>query len=183
MKTRSLLLALCTLSVTVIGAFAQRQLPVLADGFRTGRLKIQPQTVFAAKSSVVPSECKQEEIAFAKIASRLPLPEKWTFYVVCDEPSWSNYVQRITIEKHLGMSTEVYGATYQQGGYTVLRGYKLTHPDELTTPERIVAHELAHIYLHSSNEEQVDKLARTWVKDLGDTRVTDSAVATLVSTK
>jgi hypothetical protein len=183
MKIRSLILALFTLSATLNVAFAQKPVPVFADGFRTGQLKIQPQSIFAARSGGVTPECKQEELAFAEIASQFPLPQKWTFYVVCDEPSWNNYVSRISIEKHLGMNTEVYGATYQEAGYTVLRGYKLTHSDDLTTPERIVAHELAHIYMHSSKDEQVDKLAQTWLRARGDRAVADRTVATLVTTK
>jgi hypothetical protein len=58
-----------------------------------------------------------------------------------------------------------YGETEIDRRITLFRGRKLIHPDTGVSPEFIVAHELAHIMLHSRNEQIVDLTARKWVEN------------------
>ncbi|MBB5060968.1 hypothetical protein HDF16_005704 [Granulicella aggregans] len=135
----------------------------IAKAFASGQLPVVPSTLFIPKNGQATDECQRELQTFKVIASRFALPRKWRFYVVCDEASWDSYVHHIRVEKHLAPSTPVYGVTYLDAGYTIMRGPKLLRPDALTTPEHIVAHELAHIYLQSIDEISVEALAMLWL--------------------
>ena len=46
-----------------------------------------------------------------------------------------------------------------------IRGYKLIHPDMGVSPAHIVAHELAHVMLRSTDETKVDRQAFAWLVD------------------
>jgi hypothetical protein len=119
--------------------------------------------------------CVDEVTAFKKIASRYPRPATWRFIIVCEESSWK------TVLTNLGQYDpryEVYGSTYLDSGVTYLRGWKLTHTSSSDpSPDRIVAHEDAHIYLHSTNDYKVENLAQKWVKQSGQTWIGPEAVA------
>ena len=90
----------------------------------------------------------------------------WSFVVVCDEESWKHLMQRTFLDKKLG---EHYGETDIDKGITLIRGYKLLNPDAGASPEHIIAHELAHIMLHSRDEKKVDRQAEMWVAQQGRT--------------
>lgn len=47
---------------------------------------------------------------------------------------------------------------------TMLRGSALAGHDPDVTAEHLVAHELAHIHLHSYDEREVETQALTWIK-------------------
>jgi predicted SprT family Zn-dependent metalloprotease len=61
-------------------------------------------------------------------------------------------------------SGDIYGATFLPTHLTLLRGssFDQVQPD----PELVIAHELAHIYLHSEDEVEVDHASREWVETI-----------------
>jgi hypothetical protein len=110
----------------------------------------------------IPQVClDQGEILKGQLA-RFPHPQTWTFIIACDEVSWT------AVERHVDWSNvpgKVLGLTDIDHGITYLRGWSLIHPFDRTDearPEHVIAHELAHIYLHSSDEREVDKQATSW---------------------
>jgi hypothetical protein len=118
--------------------------------------------------------CMNEVKAFEVIAARYPRPANWRFVIVCDDASW------VTVLTKLGQYDpryEVYGSTYLNSGVTYLRGWNLTHTSsDDPSPDRIVAHEEAHIYLHSTNDGKVETLAHQWLKESGSPWTGPSAV-------
>ncbi|HMF63692.1 MAG TPA: hypothetical protein VK608_06345 [Edaphobacter sp.] len=56
----------------------------------------------------------------------------------------------------------VYGATFFNSHTTMLRGSAIAGHAANVTAAHLVAHELAHIYLHST-EQLVDAQATTWI--------------------
>jgi hypothetical protein len=111
------------------------------------------------------TSCMDEVAAFKKIASRYPRPAAWHFIIVCEETSWKTVLSNL---HQYDPRYEVYGSTYLDSGVTYLRGWKLTHTSASDpSPDRIIAHEDAHIYLHSTDDEKVESLAQKWVKQSG----------------
>lgn len=160
MKFRSIFTALLVLSAFSVRVFAQNHV-ILTDYQHVGQ---------------APSPaCVREGEAFIKIASQYPQPTNWTFYIVCTERSWYQFLKKSGQLKH-GVLVDgvvyknnprvlVYGTTYLGSHVTYLRGDKLTHPDPWMSPDHIVAHEIAHIVLASSNEQKVDHQALEWVAE------------------
>lgn len=109
--------------------------------------------------------CMNEVKAFEVIAARYPRPANWRFVIVCDEASWTTVLTKLG---QYDPRYEVYGSTYLDSGVTYLRGWNLTHTSsDDPSPDRIVAHEEAHIYLHSTNDGKVETLAHQWLKGSG----------------
>jgi hypothetical protein len=98
-----------------------------------------------------------------KLLSAYPHPATgWHFIVVCDDPTWQHVMRKIGMADDLG---EHYGETDIKDNLTLIRGTKLTHADLGVPPEHIIAHELAHVILHSTDEAEVDRQAFAWMTE------------------
>lgn len=112
----------------------------------------------------IPQVCLDEGSVLRTELQKFPHPSKWTFIVACDETSWA------AVERHVDWSNvpgKVLGLTDIDHGITYLRGWSLIHPfdgTEEACPEHVIAHELAHVYLHSSDERRVEDQALDWLK-------------------
>lgn len=157
------------------------------EGYQSGRLMIN----FNSDTLLYPTdECKQAEMQLAFISSKMPLPNgNWRFVVVCDEETWkhlmiANIKQLIRGDRD-PTKGEIYGSTILDKNITIFRGSKLVHPDKNVMPEHIIAHELAHIYLHNRNERKVEKLALQWVNEYKINGVvgTPAAQGTVIASK
>ena len=129
----------------------------------------QVEVVTAAVSYAHPAaglveRCAEERDVLLRFLSVYPAPAAWTFYVVCDEESWERLVRGEVGAGTVAAGLAVYGETSLARGITVIRGEKLIAPDERCMPEEIVAHELAHIYLRSHDEDAVRELAAEWMR-------------------
>jgi hypothetical protein len=137
------------------------------EGYQSGRLIIN----FNSDTLKYPTEeCKQAEMLVAFISSKMPLPNgNWRFVVVCDEETWKNLMtankKQLIRNDRDPTKGEIYSNTILEKNITIFRGFKLVHPDKDVMPEHIIAHELAHIYLHSPDERKVEKLALQWVSE------------------
>ncbi|WP_026441549.1 ImmA/IrrE family metallo-endopeptidase [Pseudacidobacterium ailaaui] len=124
--------------------------------------EISASSLFLKPGEPVPQECQQAAQLFAHLAAIYPHPKSgWHFVIVCDDNSWDAVMQKMGLVDGLTH----YGETEIDRRITLFRGRKLIHPDTGVSPEFIVAHELAHIMLHSRNEQIVDLTARKWVEN------------------
>jgi hypothetical protein len=57
----------------------------------------------------------------------------------------------------------IYGATFLSQHITLLRGSAMAGKDPVVTPGHLVAHELSHISLNSSDEHLAEKQALRWI--------------------
>jgi hypothetical protein len=122
--------------------------------------------------------CLDEGSVLQTELKRFPHPSKWTFIVACDAASWA------AVERHVDWSNvpgKVLGLTDIDHGLTYLRGDTLVRPVNGSTEasaEHVIAHELAHIYLHSSDERRVEDKALDWIR----TDHKEAQAATLLQT-
>lgn len=150
-KSRSLVhhlvsFILATLALSV-PAIAQNKLSFASDMITSGQLPTK--------------ECLSEIQVFTRLAIQFPHPTAgWSFIIVCDEMTWLGFMRRILPHQDLW---EHYGETDIDKNITLIRGYKLLYPDRSAPAEHIVAHELAHIMLHTRDEEKVDEQAVSWI--------------------
>jgi hypothetical protein len=147
-------------AVLVLGSFGMAQ----------GQSTISYFSSFAKPGQPVPKECIEAKAVLADALTAYPHPDKWTYIIACDNHAWQQ------VMTHLGM-TESDGHHLgetdfsDEGKLTYLNGAALVAMDDVrTTAEHVVAHELSHIYLHSRNEVEVDKLATEWVSKRQATR-------------
>jgi hypothetical protein len=114
---------------------------------------------FVAPGDPVPGECREEAHAFAMTLVRYPRPASWHWVLICDEAGWRRFLRL----SGRGDREGIYASTDLAERTTYLRGVKLLYPYDLyAEPDDIIAHELAHIWLDSSNESSADSLARRW---------------------
>jgi hypothetical protein len=147
MNIRKAILLVTFFVTSFISAHAQLQLTAFSD------------------SATTPPACQEAVSAFIHLSVQYQRPTQWHFYVVCDEKSWTKLLKKQGIDD---TRYQVYGSTFLGSHITYLRGYKLVHTDAADpTPDRIVAHELAHIALQSTDEALVDSTAKTWVTKIG----------------
>jgi len=66
------------------------------------------------------------------------------------------------------ISVNTMGGTGIKDNLTLIRRTKLTHADMDVPPERIAAHELAHVVLPSIDEAQADRQAFAWMAERHD---------------
>lgn len=109
----------------------------------------------------IPQACLDEGDSLKAQLTRFPHPDKWTFVIACDDHAWDDL---LALAGHAGTSRVIFGATNPDNHSTLLRGTTLVGKDREMTPEHLVAHELAHVYLHSSNERRVGDQALEWMK-------------------
>lgn len=109
----------------------------------------------------IPQLCLDEGRELNAQLARFLHPETWTFVVACDDRAWDDLM---ALSGHAGSSRVMFGATNPDNHSTLLRGTNLLGKDRVMTPEHLVAHELAHVYLHSSDERRVEDKALDWLK-------------------
>jgi hypothetical protein len=140
--------------------FALRTLPSIAQNH------FSYASDFVKAGQAAPRRCITEVTYFMKLLSAYPHPASgWTFVVVCDDTTWQHVMRKT------GMADDVsehYGETDIEHNLTLIRGVKLTYPDMGVSPDRIVAHELAHVVLRSTDEAKVDREAFAWMAEYSD---------------
>jgi hypothetical protein len=126
-------------------------------------------TYLAKPGQPAPIECTTAKAVLSKTLLLYPHPDKWTYIIACDDSAWKDLMSRM--DKRHG---EHYGETdfAPDAQITYLRGSTLLGLDDslarglaVISPDHLVAHELCHIYLHSRDEDKVDRLALTWIRD------------------
>lgn len=111
----------------------------------------------------VRQECLDQVAELRRQVEAYPHPARWTYVVACDDAQWP------LVLAHIGYApprnARVYGMTDLAEGLSIFRGRTLLNPEPRTvTSEIVVAHELAHIYLHSRDEDTVERQAQIWLK-------------------
>ena len=115
--------------------------------------------------------CVTELAQVQTLAKRFHAPDNWHFVMVCDETGWSDYAafsQRS--ETELVNSSADTDLAEQS---TFFRGDRLLTPDALRF-ERVVAHEIASINLHTSDERLIERQLATWLPE----RQSDATILT-----
>jgi hypothetical protein len=107
--------------------------------------------------------CMQEHDVLVRLLNKYPTPKKWTFFIVCDDFSWNQYVAKQVLNGRVAPGLIVYGETFRESGKTLIRGSQLLTPDPMMSPDKIAAHELAHIFLNTENEDKVSSLTTKWL--------------------
>src|SRR6201996_3186666 len=152
MRIRALTLFLLVSALRSLPSIAQNQFSFVSDFVKAGQ--------------AASPECLAEGTLFVKLLSAYPRPASgWSFVVACDDPTWQHVMRKIGMANVLG---EHYGETDIKDNLTLIRGTKLTHADMGVPPERIVAHELAHVMLRSIDEAKVDRQAFAWMAERQD---------------
>lgn len=111
-----------------------------------------------------PESCQHVLAVLLPFIQAYPHPNNWTWFVACDEPAWA----RIQSQQGNQVGSGILAITNRPAHATMLRGSALLHAysnDYRAQPEHIIAHELCHIYLQSSDEPKVDDLATRWVAE------------------
>lgn len=131
---------------------------------------IQLFSSFSKPAQAKPADCHEAANIVLSLLDKYPHPDSWTFVIACDDPSWQRVLTHIGIVESDGRH---YGETFEDTHVTYLRGSTLLEPDSpRATAEHLVAHELAHIYLHAHEENKVEALAESWIKKTpGSTKV------------
>ncbi len=126
--------------------------------------RITVSSMFTKDGGAMTAECRSEAMAFMAIAKNYPQPSNWHFIIICDEPSWQDWIQK---SGQYRQGVEVYGTTYLKDRVTYIRGPKLIHPDDTSgvpSPARIVAHELAHVILNTMDDDKAESQAVIWMR-------------------
>lgn len=111
---------------------------------------------FAHEGAGLAPACQQEADLFMTLAAKFPAPNNWRFVIVCDEPSWDSWYKK---QAQYSKKIELWSATFLESRMTFIRGWALTHYDATKgdpTPAGIIAHEIATIMLHSTDEAQIN---------------------------
>jgi hypothetical protein len=149
MRIRALILFLLVSALQPFPSMAQNHFSFVSDFVKAGR--------------PAPTECVTEGVQFMKLLSAYPHPSSgWHFAVVCDDSTWQHVMRNTGMADGPG---ERYGETDIEHNLTLIRGAKLIHADMGVSPERIVAHELAHVMLRSTDEAKVDRQAFAWMAE------------------
>lgn len=137
-------------------------LAILFPAFGHAQLSIRYFPSHPPKDGSIPQVCLDAGAALKTEMSKFPVPAKWTFVIACDTAAWDNLM---ALSNHADRSRSIFGATNPDNQSTLMRGTTLLGQDE---PEmsatHMVAHELAHIYMHSADERKVDMQALAWIK-------------------
>jgi hypothetical protein len=109
--------------------------------------------------------------------------KKWQWIIVADDAAWKLLMIRMGFDANEHI--EYYGQTDIDHGITFIRGWTLTHPDRIeANPEHVIAHEMAHVYLHSRDEKLVDETAEQWLTKLAaDKLAADKLAAPTVASR
>ncbi|HEX6772448.1 MAG TPA: hypothetical protein VF126_10515 [Acidobacteriaceae bacterium] len=154
MRIQALIVTVLLCALRTFPAMGQNHFSFVSDFVKAGR--------------PAPAQCVTEGVQFMKLLSAYPHPASgWTFVVVCDDTTWHHVMRNAGMAEGPG---ERYGETDIEHNLTLIRGAKLIHADMGVTPEHIVAHELAHVMLRSTDEAKVDRQAFTWMAERRDGR-------------
>jgi hypothetical protein len=124
---------------------------------------VQFVSSFVRPGQQVPCDCNDEGRIFAENLVHYPRPGDWHWIIMCDEAGWQRFLQQSGRVGH----EEIYASTDLMTRTTYLRGTKLLHSSGFRAqPDEIIAHELAHIWLHSQDEAAAEGLARLWTKNI-----------------
>jgi hypothetical protein len=116
------------------------------------------------KGGPPPKVCQDILAIMLPLIQAYPHPNGWTWFVACDEQAW------VRIQRHEGNdpTSGILAITNRPARATIIRGSAMLHAydiDYRAQPEHIIAHELCHIYLQSSDESKVDDLATKWLAE------------------
>jgi len=140
-----------------IGAAGQGSPPPTEP--RTDASDVRFVSSFVAAGEPVPGDCREEAHTFALTLVRYARPQSWHWVLVCDEAGWRRFLRLTGREE----GAAIYASTDLAGRTTYIRGAKLLNPYDLAAdPDAILAHELAHIRLHTESEARAAELARLW---------------------
>jgi hypothetical protein len=121
-------------------------------------------TAFPHGRASIPETCQSQADLLWQTIQRYPHPENWRWILLCDEPAW----QRVLTHVDRASEDTVYALTSLDARTTCFRGSTLLRPDRVEAqPDHVVAHELAHIALHTPDEDRVERLARQWLDSCG----------------
>lgn len=113
------------------------------------------------------SDCVQAEAVLIPLLVKFNAPRDWTWIVVCDEAAWGRVEQHAELHRQNQQLGLILGASFLPDRLTYVRGYYLLHQlNPFDVPEHIIAHELGHIMLNTSNEDKADKKASELMKSV-----------------
>ena len=140
-------------------------LPVVAPRLTYAQNTVHVLGTFVKEGVAPPPEAVSEAKMFIDIAKAFPLKERtWRWIIIADDTMWYQMLIKMGIDHN--QQVEYYGQTDIDRGITFIRGWTLLHPDRSGfegCPEHVIAHEMAHVYLHSRDEKMVEETARQWV--------------------
>lgn len=122
--------------------------------------KYSPFQVGLKSGQPVSQTCVDAAHAMAPIIRQFPHPDAWQWVLACDSRSWSELIQ------HLGYDgPKPLALTDQKNHVTYVNAEAIVHPEigDAASPEHVISHELAHIFLHSADERKVDDQASEWI--------------------
>ncbi len=115
---------------------------------------------FVATGQPVPGECREEAHTLAECLIHYPRPISWHWVLLCDEAGWRRFLRLSGRQEN----EAIYASTDLEARTTYLRGAKLFIAIDLDAGgDSVIAHELAHIRLNSSDEQAAKELARAWL--------------------
>ena len=137
-------------------------LPKLGDAPRENQLNIGFISTGWKAGGKPPKICQEILAVMVPYIQKYPHPDGWKWFVVCDEAAW------VRMQRYQGNqpASGILAITNRPAHSTIIRGSAMLHAydvDYRAQPEHIIAHELCHIYLQSSDESKVDALATKWV--------------------
>jgi hypothetical protein len=136
--------------------------PLLPSVYASAQISIRYFSSQPPADGSIPQVCLVEGESLRNQLSLFPHPQTWTFVIACDTNAWDDLM---ALSDHADRGRSIFGATNPNNHSTLMRGSTLLGKDAPDmTAEHMVAHELAHIYLHSSNESRVDEQALEWIK-------------------
>jgi hypothetical protein len=110
--------------------------------------------------------CPDVAAVAARLIGEYPHPSGWRYVVACDETGWGRLIELAAPGQN---ADDIFGATEPSVRLTILRGTRLVYPRAgEPTPDHTVAHELAHIFLHSSDDTSADRLCKRWMESHGN---------------
>ena len=125
---------------------------------------IQVVSSFVASGQPAPQECSEESTVLVREIHAFPQSGPWRWIVLCDEAAWEQFLRRSGRRGEQG----IYASTNLTLRTTYLRGATLLHPEDFRAqPAHVIAHELAHIVLSTSDEDRADAQCRKWMAETG----------------
>ncbi|HEY0759747.1 MAG TPA: hypothetical protein VGD59_10875 [Acidisarcina sp.] len=118
--------------------------------------------------------CKEQVAVLTDLLSIFPTPVQWKWVVICDDAAWRRFLWLRGVETDSagvsaspdGASEEIYASTEIEAHVTCVRGTTLLHPDsKLAGADHVIAHELAHIVLHTRDEGRAERQALLWMRE------------------
>jgi hypothetical protein len=124
---------------------------------------------FVRAGSPAPLNCQEQAAVLEQALNRFPRPDAWRWVVLCDDAAWREFLLRSHSSGDpidSGAGEAVYASTDLAAHLTILRGTTLLKPNTpLARADHVVAHELAHILLHTEDEDRAERQAIQWLKE------------------